>query len=74
MRDTQAEWLETHPKPSLLLPKKFPTTRRECFKIPFSALEKTDLLVSSEYRAALLGVKHQPLLHCSALRVSLSVR
>jgi len=75
MRDTQAMWLEEHPMPSLLFAEKFPVTRRECFKIPFSQIEKTETLVSPEYRASLLevlGRKFPPIIRLAISHIFLN--
>lgn len=56
LRDTQAAWSLNHPAPQLLVGKVFPTTRRDCLKIPYGMLEKTDAIVSPEYQAALRAV------------------
>ena len=56
LRDTQALWAQDHPNPKLLVGKSFPTSRRDCFKIPYSMLEKTDSIVSPEYNIALRAV------------------
>eukprot|EP00658_Telonema_sp_P-2_P026366 TRINITY_DN20638_c0_g1_i2.p1 TRINITY_DN20638_c0_g1~~TRINITY_DN20638_c0_g1_i2.p1 ORF type:complete len:350 (+),score=103.67 TRINITY_DN20638_c0_g1_i2:46-1050(+) len=53
LRDTMQRWHHCHPMLSLQMPRKFPTTRRDCFKIPYSAMEKTDEIVSPEYRSSL---------------------
>lgn len=56
LRDTQALWGQEHPHPRLLVGKIFPTSRRNCLKIPYSMLEKTDSIVSPEYNVALRAV------------------
>jgi len=56
LRDTQALWAQDHPNPKLLVGKSFPTSRRDCLKIPYSMLEKTDSIVSPEYNIALRAV------------------
>ena len=56
LRATQEEWINDHPDPKLLLPKHFPTTRREALKIPFRMMSRAEKLHSSAYSNAIDAV------------------
>ena len=56
LRATQALWSSTHPE--MVLPYKFPTSRRDCVKITYRALKRMEALAPTEYNAAMNEVLH----------------
>ena len=53
LRGTQQAWANNHPEPKLLLPKVFPTSRREALKVPYGKIAKFEKLLTPGYAAAI---------------------
>ena len=56
LRGAQQQWTNNHPDPKMMLPRTFPTTRREALKVSFRQIDKFERLLEPPYMAAIARV------------------